>query len=176
MNLEFNISNQDYLEFNLFHLDNSVQLRKSLLISRFFLATMVIGVAFLAMRGQARPVGYIYFTVLLVLVMTFFKRGFKAVVRKKMEKMIEDGKTIGFVGNCELTLTEEGITANTENNSLKTTWGGVERIAENRDYMFIYVGAAAAYIIPVRAFSDSRQKEEFKSIIDTKLKNVERSS
>lgn len=171
MKLEFKITNKDYLEFNLFHMDNSDQFRKSLLVSRVLLTFIIIGVAFLAMHGNTERhlIGYTYFAVLWVLIMAFFNKGFRGVVKKRIEKMIEEGKNSGFVGNYVLTLSDEGINVITDNNVMKTKWVGIERIAENQDYIFIYVGAVAAYIIPANAFTDSNQKEEFKNTLNAMI-------
>ena len=83
--------------------------------------------------------------------------------------MLKEGKANSYLGNYVLTVTDEGITAKTDTNVMQTKWEGIERVAENRDYLFVYVGALAAYIIPVHAFADSNQKEEFKNTMNTMI-------
>lgn len=52
---------------------------------------------------------------------------------------------------------------------VETKWEGIERVVENRDYLFVYIGSLAAYIIPIHVFTGSNQKEEFKNTLNTMI-------
>ena len=52
LRLDYKMTNNDYLEFNIYHMENSDEIKKSLLVSRVFLSFIIVGVAFLAVRGH----------------------------------------------------------------------------------------------------------------------------
>jgi hypothetical protein len=73
----------------------------------------------------------------------------------------EEREGKGQLGKHRLALSEEGISESTAVNQSRTSWAGVHRVEQNAAYIFIYTSAAAAHMIPKRAFSNAAEAEAF---------------
>lgn len=168
MKLNYQLTYNDYLEFNLFHMDNSDEIKKSLLVSRVILSIIIFGVAFLAVRDRNIS-GYVFFAVIWLVCMIFYTKYFRAFVKRRIEKLIKEGKNIGFLGNCSLILSDEGINVISDSGEVKTRWEGIERISVDKEHIFIYFGSLAAHIVPIRVFADNSEKEFFLEALNNKI-------
>lgn len=171
MKLEYEITNEDYLKFNMHYLDNSADVKRSLFISRIMLTIITLGVAFLTIRDGS-IYGYLYFALIWLVIMVFFKKYFRYFMERKLKKMIKDGKNKGFLGQSSLEVQEDGLYSTSQNAEQKTKWEGVQKIATTSEHIFIYVGELAAIIVPLSSFQDDAQKEEFLQLLNSKV-NIE---
>ena len=160
MTLDFELNSKDYIDFNVYNLDNSATVKKSLLAARVLLSVIILIVG-LSVVKRGNVIGYIYFAVIWLLIMVFFPNGFRLRVKRRLEKILNEGNNAYFLGPWSIKLLEDGIvTINTFSES-KTKWEGVEKIIEAEEHIFIYVGIASAFIIPKRAFLDNKDIDEF---------------
>jgi YcxB-like protein len=67
----------------------------------------------------------------------------------------------GQLGKHRLVVSEDGLKESTAVGESRTSWAGVDRIEQDQDYIFIYTSAAAAHMIPKRAFSGKEEAEAF---------------
>jgi hypothetical protein len=67
----------------------------------------------------------------------------------------------GQLGRHRMVLSEDGIAESTAVGESRASWVGVDRIEQNPEYIFIYTSAAAAHVIPKRAFRDAQEAEDF---------------
>jgi hypothetical protein len=84
------------------------------------------------------------------------------LMRRAIRRMLEEERPgRGQVGKHRLALSEDGIVESTAVSESRTSWAGVDRVEQNSDYIFIYTSAAAAHMIPKRAFRDLQEAEAF---------------
>jgi hypothetical protein len=84
------------------------------------------------------------------------------MLRRLINRLLDDEKPgRGQLGRHRLALSEEGIVESTAVNEQRTSWAGVHRVEQNPDYIFIYTSAAAAHMIPKRAFRNPVEAEAF---------------
>ena len=76
-------------------------------------------------------------------------------------KLTGEGKNKGLLGGHTITITEEGLTETTEVNESRSSWEGIEKIEENEQYIFIYISAYQAHVIPKCAFASEKGEREF---------------
>jgi hypothetical protein len=67
----------------------------------------------------------------------------------------------GQLGEHRIVLSEDGLVESTAVGESRTSWAGVDRIEQNPEYIFIYTSAAAAHVIPKRAFRDRHEADHF---------------
>ena len=67
----------------------------------------------------------------------------------------------GLLGSHRLVLNDGGVVETTAVNESRTSWTGVDRVEQNDGYIFIYVSAATAHVVPKRVFATAAQAEEF---------------
>jgi YcxB-like protein len=70
-------------------------------------------------------------------------------------------KNIAVLTNHEITLSEENIIEETPFNRGENSWSGINKVVQNRSYIFIYVSQHGSHVIPKRAFRSVSQTTEF---------------
>ena len=96
---------------------------------------------------------------ILILILVFLER--RGTRRAIHELVKEEKPNQGQLGVHKITLNESGVVERTVVGESHTTWAGVHRIEQDRDYIFIYTQAHAAHVIPKRGFSSAQQAEAF---------------
>ena len=171
MELNYEITKQDYLDYNLYYMQYSSTMKKTLLVQRFILPLIFLVFPFiLATISSKIPFWYwmTIFNVTTIVWIVFYPRHLKSQVKKRISKMVDEGKNVGFLGNSKLILTEEGITLITEARESKTSWKAVESICETEKHIFIFISAVEAYIVPNRIFESENMKKEFLELLNSK--------
>jgi hypothetical protein len=84
--------------------------------------------------------------------------------RAILELLKEEKPGKGQLGSHKISLNDEGLVESTAVGESRTSWAGVDRIEQNRDYIFIYTAPLAAHLIPKRAFSSLQEAECFYEI------------
>lgn len=67
----------------------------------------------------------------------------------------------GQLGRHTVKLDEAGVVESTVVGQLRASWAGIDRVEEDSDYIFIYTAAAAALLIPRRAFGSAEEADRF---------------
>jgi hypothetical protein len=84
------------------------------------------------------------------------------LMRRAIRGLVRDEKPEkGQLGRHTVVLSETELVERTAVGEQRTSWAGVDRVEENPDYIFIYTTAAAAHLIPKRAFRDRQTAERF---------------
>jgi len=76
-------------------------------------------------------------------------------------KLAGEGENKGVLCDHVIAITEEGLRETTQVSESRSTWTGIERIVENEEYVFIYISACQAHVIPKRAFASEKDSKEF---------------
>jgi hypothetical protein len=80
---------------------------------------------------------------------------------RKIRKLLEEGDNKNMLGSHRLILREDEVLETCSTAESRIKWQAVERIEENNDYIFLYVSAVSAHILPKRAFPNSQKVREF---------------
>ena len=90
------------------------------------------------------------------------RRALLALVRRE-----KAGK--GLLGTHTLELTESGLVETTWVGESRSSWVGVDRVEQDESYIYIYMSAIVAHVVPKRAFG-AGQADAF-SQLASKLKD-----
>jgi hypothetical protein len=74
----------------------------------------------------------------------------------------------GQLGRHTLVLDDSGVFETTGVGETRTSWTGVDRIEQDRDYIFIYTTPAAAHVIPKRVFTEEKADEFYAAAVRRK--------
>lgn len=77
------------------------------------------------------------------------------------KKAVAEGHNRSIVGRKQITINEDFIETKGKFGTGQFYWGGVEKIEENNDYIFIFIATNSAYIIPKRAFANPKDANVF---------------
>lgn len=168
MKINYELTEEDYLHFNLFHVKKSKVATKSLNIQRFLTPVFFIIVAFIFSLIGDMPFVFplIIFGLISILWITFYPKYFYNLVMRHSKKMLKEGKNDGLLGEQQMTLSEEGIVYLTSIGESQVKWSGIKKVVEDSDFFYIYNSSVSAYILPKRALLNV---EEAKGYFDSKL-------
>lgn len=165
------LNDDDYLRFNQYHLLNSPIGKKSLMSFRLiipFICFMVVVIFCIA----GSDFQLILFEAIVMVIFSIVWIGYsKKKILKSMEKRIKRMKKEGrlpYSNESILKFEDENmheITPSTEN---KTNYSLIEKIAVTEKAIYIYFSSVQAYILPVSAFSDEMERQNFLEFINLK--------
>lgn len=165
------LDEKDYIEFNDYHLSNSVAGKKAvnlirILVPLLFLCAISI---FLIANADGELIITLAITAVVVsILMVFFSKKILIIsMSKSIKRLKKDGK-LPFNGEVIITFDEDGIHEKTLNSESKINYTLVEKIGQNKQAIYIYMSAVQAYIIPLSCFESDVKKIEFLEFLDKK--------
>lgn len=176
MQIDFELTKQDYINFNIFHINYSKTLRKMLFIQRYIVSLSFLIVPFVASWVTSIPLWYwlSVFVFTYIIWILFYWKYFKWNMGRKISKMVEEGKTDVMLGKQGVKLDESTIINNSSMNSSETKYQAIENIIETKDYIYVYISPVQAYIIPVSAFENLDEKDKFVNKLNDKVETSKR--
>jgi YcxB-like protein len=170
MEINYNLTEEDYLNFNMFHVKNSKVVKRTLNMQRFLTPIIFIVASFVLSKvGSMSFLGvFITFLVVSILWIIFYPRYFYSYVIRNTKKIIKEGKNDGLLGEHRMVLSEDGIIDSTSNSETKVTWLGIKTLSEDRQNIYLYNSSVSAYILPKRELDDVG---EIKTYLKSKVQN-----
>lgn len=163
LKIHYELTEEDYLHFNLFHVKQSKTAIKSLKIQRFITPVFFIIAAFIFSGIGDMPVVFplIIFGLISIVWLIFYPKYFYSLVMRQSKKMLKEGKNDGLLGQQQMVLSEEGIVYLTSNGESQVKWTGIKKIVEDSDFFYLYNSSVSAYILPKRALSSVKEAEDY---------------
>lgn len=163
MNISYELTEEDYIHFNLFHIKNSRVGKRSLLLQRALSPFIFILFAFVyAKIAQLAflPL-FLTFAVISLLWIIFYPKYFYGLISRNAKKMIKEGKNDDLLGHHQLQLSEDGLIDTTAHKETKASWAGITSIQEDDGYFFLYNSSVSAYILPKRVLQDVEDVRQY---------------
>lgn len=175
MKINFELTKQDYIDFNLFHLDHSKTGRKTLFIQRYIVSLIFILAPFVLRWITEIPFSYWMVVCLAAYILWVinYPKSLKKSVVKRIDKMLSEGKNTSLIGDNDIVINEGCITRITKQSESKSAWDTIESVQQNQKNIYIYNSALSAYIIPKRAFENKEDEASFINQVKAYIKNYE---
>ena len=175
--LNINLSEDDYLDFNKFHSFESMHEKKLINKTRIFfvLAMIILSVLFLLVMGlTAFSITYAVLLLLFTLLyMVFFKRILTRNVKTQIKRLKKVGK-LPFDPVSTLEFHEDKMVEVTALQRTEQSYSIFERICVVKDrYVLLYKSSVGAYILPVSQIKEQLNQEDFIEFLAKKCTNVE---
>lgn len=174
MQINYTVTENDYVQYNLFHHKNSPSTKNTVMIMRFILPAILLVLGLLSIRHHnwAAWLPLIIIAVVWVCITPgFFRRG----IAKNVKKLMYEGRCSEFIGDFSLTLSADHICYAGNGQTLKSAYYRVERIEHDNERLYIYLGSLTAIIIPKAAFKDAAEKQAFLDLLVQRLTDNGRS-
>ncbi len=167
MQINYELTKQDYIDFNLYHISYSKTSRQALFIQRYITSLIFLLAPFVVARFTEIPLEYwlVTFAITYLLWVFFYPKYFKRVVGKRVSKMVDEGKNVDLLGYRTVTIDAEGLHSKSDVSESTIKWSSVENVVETKEHIFIYVSAISAHIVPFRIFETDKDKEEFLKVL-----------
>ncbi|MGG1678274.1 YcxB family protein [Neobacillus sp. NRS-1170] len=156
MEIRYHLTEEDYLNFNMFHVKNSKAAMHSLNIQRYLLPVIFIIAAYLASTYGDLPFveAFVIYFITAVLWILFYPKFFFRHVKRMTMKMMKEGKNEGMLGDHVLRMTDEGIVDSSANGETRVNWAGIVEMKEDQNYIYLYNSGVSACILPKRDLND----------------------
>jgi hypothetical protein len=171
MELKYNLTEEDYIKFNLFHINNSESANKSLKTQRF--VTPFVYIIFAYVFANLADIPFLYalipFLIVGLLWVIFYPKYFQTRILNQTKKMIREGKNEGLLGEHTMILSDDGIVDSNPNGETRVNWSGIIKFQEDEANLYVYNSSVSAYIIPKRDLTDVENVREY---IKSKLQHL----
>lgn len=172
MEIQYNITEEAYLEFNVYHAKNSKTVMKSLTIQRVALPLIYLLMAVVLSFLLDMPFLFLFipFLVIGILWAIFYPAYFYRHVRRTAKKMVREGKSDGMLGRRTMIFTEEGLREISSTGEKTQSWSGIEKVGEDDSNFYLFNSAMSAYIVSKQNIVDVEGVRSFLfSKIQTKV-------
>ena len=175
--LNINLSEDDYLDFNKFHSFESMHGKKLINKTRIFfvLAMIILAAIFLLIMGLTTF--SITYAVLLLLFTLLYMVFFKKILTRNVKTQIKRLKKVGklpFDPVSTLEFHEDKMVEITALQRAEQSYSIFERICVVKDrYVLLYKSSVGAYILPVTQIEAQLNQEDFIDFLSQKCTNVE---
>jgi hypothetical protein len=161
MQVEYDVTMDDLIRFNLYHFDHSPFVKRQKLRTRYIPVIMfpLFGLAEYAIRGRY---GFgIVMCLLSAIWWVVFPAWWKWEVTRRTQKYMSEGSNRGLLGVTRLEVGPNGLHTSGEIGESTLKWSAVEKVAVSDSHTYIYIGAASALMVPHRAFEDGSERTRF---------------
>lgn len=173
MEIAYEITEDDYKQFNLYHMENSPSHKNLGLTLRYGLSLLCALIIFGAGVGllQQPPIywGMIAVAFALVWMVTYPKQQEK-IIGKQMDKFLAEGNNAAIFGKKTLRIDSDYIEVIGEYSSEKTRRKSIQKIGVHEDLIFIYLSAITAEIVSTKDI-DKNTREELLKLLKKPISN-----
>lgn len=171
MEIEFELLEEDYINFNINHAKQSPSLKRSLIAQRLVGPIVFLITPFIVIRFSAISIGYwmTVFSITSLIWLIFYPRYFDWEMRRRIVKMLQEGNNEHLFKKRKMVVTDKGITESSATGETNTKWNEVNKVDETSEYVYIYNSSISAYIIPKRIF---KNKNTLKIFLEELLKHT----
>ena len=167
MEINFEVTKEDYIKFNLYHVENSPSQKKNFILLRYLVPVLFsIPIYFIGTNLFKQP--SVYWAIVAVLfsviwIITYPKQ-YRALVKKETEKLISEGDNSEIFGQKNMIIDDEAITIHHKSSSERILKNAIKDVKVYDDIIIIYLSSITAIIIPTRYLD--------KDLVDDFIKKV----
>lgn len=160
MELKFELLEEDYINFNIDHANKSPSLKRNVSLIRILGPVTFLIAPFIIIRFSEIPLWYwmTLFGITSIIWLLFYPKHFDWEMRRRIKKMLKEGKNESLFKERKISLTDEAIIETSSSSQTSTIWSRIDRVEETDRYIYIYNSSISAYIIPKRVFKDDKEK------------------
>lgn len=164
MKINYTLTEEDYLNFSLYHAKNSTATRNSLRKQRLIFPLLFLIVSYFFAWLFKQPflgVPLVIFSIVSILWLIFYPKYFYNFVIRHARNMLNEAGDNGLLGEHQMTFSEKSIVDSTSKGKTKMEWTNIKKLEENDDYFYIYSSPVIAYILPKKAVSGIDETRNF---------------
>jgi hypothetical protein len=162
--IEFERTLDDLVEFNLFHMQHSPSTQRQMLITRIFeaISTMLLSLGLIYVVFQMLSFNSFLISITWgIVIFALYPFLSRINLVRRLRKLYNEGDNKAIFGHQSLTLSPEGIMSKNHATETKYNWMSIKKVAQNEKYIFLYTAATVAIVIPTLAFASETQRKEF---------------
>ncbi len=170
MEVSFDVKKNHLIDFSIYNVKNSEQIKKAVKIQRFVTPLMFLIFSLLIGIYQGAITKWLtIFVGMYIAWVIVYPKMYMISVKNSIKKNIEsvNGKK-DLIGSCKLRLTDAGVLEESNVRSNETTWASIVKLVETKEYVFVFNSENSAYVIPKETFESSDYKEKYMDMLSSK--------
>lgn len=163
MEITYDVTEEAYIEFNLYHAQNSKTLRKTLTMQRVLVPIIYLVMAIVLSFVLDIPVLFMVIPFLIIGIVwaVFYPKYFYRHIQKSAKKLLREGKNEGILGTHTMIFTEVGLREVSATGEKLVSWAGIEHIGEDTSNLYLYNSGLSAFIVPKSSLTDILEVRQF---------------
>lgn len=161
MKYRITLNEEDYVRLRIFHFYHSTLGKRQLHSARTiaFKLSAIILLLLLIMDVQLDSIVIFTITWGIISVAFYFyaPKRLERNIRRQVSMMKQDGK-LPFIGDTEIEFLESMIVQRNEHGESHVNYSDVERIYIEQEYLYIYINAVQASVIPYRCLGEDKKR------------------
>lgn len=167
MKIEFEVMENDYINFNIYHLEKSKSRKNTFNLLRFFIPIIFSIPIYFIGTGVFKQPSLYWFIISIIFIAGWiltYPKQYKKLVSKEIKKILREGDNSSILGKKSLNI-EDGIITVKGEFSLETISSeNIQDIRIYDDIILVYVGGFVAHIIPRRYLDEDNEKNLLESL------------
>ena len=172
MKYSYHIVENDYYEFNKYHLFNTPLSKRRMMFGKIFVTAFILFMALIVgLTGKNDAVTYSFFGFCLVVILLyniFFRQFMYFSIKRNIKKMKKTGK-IHYDKEITSEFLEDSFAEKTADSESLVKYTMLAKIATGTNAFYLYVNVQSALIVPFRVFADENEKSMFFEFIQSKI-------
>lgn len=155
--IEYEITEEDHVNFNVYHTLNSPLHKKQFRISKFILPAILLPVIYFTGTLLFKQPSWFWIVTVLGFYIYWiysYPKSYKKTIRKQSLKLINEGDNSSIYGKKKIEITDDQLIFVEADMTISIPKARVKEIKENDDMILLYLSAVSAQIIPKRYLSD----------------------
>lgn len=161
MEIKFKITEEDYINFNLYHIENSPAQKKTYNLLRYAMP-ILFSVPVYAVGAVLfkQPGGYWAAIALLFVAgwIVLWPNQYKKLIKRETQKILQEGDNSAIFGTKNMLIEEDSIKIISEFTSEEIAKESIKEIKIYEDMILIYLSSVTAQIIPTMDLDDQTKK------------------
>ena len=167
MKINFEITKDDYINFNLYHLENSKSHKNTFNILRYVIP-IIFSIPIYFIGGGILNQPSIYWIIVSIIfsiiwILTYPKQ-YKKLIVKQTDKMLSEGDNSSIFGSKSLEIVDGTIVVKGDFISEIVSLESIKDIKVYEDMILIYISGFVAHIIPRKYLDKDTEKEFIKEL------------
>ena len=181
MKLHYTVTEQAYLDFSIYHAEQSESLSKLARRYRLLFPALIslIGVGFcgfMTWRFGVRVFPFAYLAgclALSALWYAFYPRLHRSSMKKRIKAYVAEGNGKEFIGSFTLELLDDRrFMKDADGVTTAVPYDRIGKMVENKGCLYIYIGSMTAIIIPLDTFGSEEAYREFRDSLAEKVRTA----
>lgn len=152
MQIQYELTEDDYIRFNLSHIKRSKTGKRMLLLQRSVGPIIFLGVAFILSTLLEETNWWLYsvYGIFSIVWFLYYPTYFERHIRKQTRRLINERSNEGMIGPHTMELDKSGLCDQNAYGETRVSWSGIKEIVEEEEYLYLYNSSVSAYILPKR--------------------------
>ncbi len=171
MELNYVITPQDFVDYNIYFIDHDPLTQKSIRNMSIILAGLVIvgGTGLMYALHSLTPVSVAVYLILAVACFLGGPRMYKRKVHKHVHMTLRRATNKHICGPKTLKLTAEGVQLIGESEDTLHPYASFKRVTAAARQVYLYLDDLAGLIVPNSAFVNDEEKEQFIRVLEERI-------